>query len=69
MNKLVCLQKQAKIASNWLHLFDGQHCRFSSRFLRTLSEFGLHNMIGTDKGIEMASSPAILSAVCSNLKR
>ena len=48
-NKLVLLRKQAQVATNWLHLFAGERCRFSSQFLRTLSKFGLLNMRGSDK--------------------
>ena len=51
-NKLVCLWKQAKVAINWLHLFAGQRCWCLSRFLRTLSEFSLHNMAEMDGGLK-----------------
>jgi hypothetical protein len=47
------LQKQAEVSTNWSALFDGERCTFSDRFHRTLSTFGLHNMRGSDEGMEM----------------
>ena len=50
---LTRLQQRAKVADRWSALFDGKQCRFSNRFLRTLSMFGLHNMRGSDEGMEL----------------
>ena len=47
------LQKQAEVSTKWSALFDGERCTFSDRFHRTLSTFGLHNMRGSDEGMEM----------------
>ena len=52
-NHLSRLKRQAKITANWEALFDGGKCLFSQRFLRTISQFALHNMRGSDKGTEM----------------
>jgi len=52
-NHLSRLQKQAEVSTNWSALFDGERCTFSDRFHRTLSTFGLHNMRGSDEGMEM----------------
>ena len=50
---LTRLRNQAKVAANWEALFDGGKCLFSERFHRTLSAFALHNMRGSDEGMEM----------------
>ena len=47
------LRNQAKVATNWQALFDGGKCTFSPRFQRTSISFGLQNMRGSDKEIEM----------------
>jgi len=58
-NHLTHLKKQAKIVANWQALFDGGQCLFSERFIRTLSQFSLHNMRGSDEGTEMVIAGTI----------
>ena len=53
INHLSRLKKQAQITANWEALFDGGKCLFSEIFLRTISQFSLHNIRGSDEGTEM----------------
>ena len=48
-HQLTRLRQQAKVASQWNSLFDGKQCKLSNRFLRTLSEFGLHTTRGSKR--------------------
>ena len=60
---LTCLQKRAKVADRWAALFDRKQYKFSNRFLHTLSMFGLHNMRGSDEGMELIIAGAIKGLV------
>ena len=52
-SQLAHLKTRAKVSDEWLKLFGGQRCKFSDRFLRTLTQFGLHNMRGSDEAATM----------------
>ena len=52
-NHLARLQQRAKVFDRWVALFSKKKCLFSNQFLRTLTEFGLHNMRGSDEGMEL----------------
>ena len=51
--ELTLLRRRAKVAEEWAKLFDGKKCKLSNRFLSTLTQFGLHNMRGSDEGAEL----------------
>ena len=50
---LTRLQAQAQVTNEWSKHFSERQCNLSDRFLRTLAQFGLHNMRGSDEATEM----------------
>ena len=51
--ELTLLRRKCKIVEKWAKCFEGQICKMSDRFLRTLAQFGLHNMRGSDEATEL----------------
>ena len=64
-NHLTCLQQQANIVDWWITLFSKKQYHFSNRFLRTLTEFGLHTTRGLNKGMGPPASYS-MCARCSD---
>jgi hypothetical protein len=52
-NKLSTMQQQIKIVKKLQGLFSSEQCSFSQQALRIMTMFGLHNMGGSDEGMEM----------------
>ena len=47
------LKKRSDIVDKWVAIFSGKRCKLSDRFMRTIAQFGLHNMNGSDEAAEM----------------